>query len=399
MDLAAPALAFRAALVALFGAALLGVGLRAFPWLSAEGLDYRNILHAHSHLALLGWVGNTFLALAAALFLDASARPTLARIFIILQIALLGMVPSFALSGYSAVSIALSTIHLGGTVWLALLLWRAPRAHPIARAFLRAGIVWLFACGLGPLALGPLAALGLRGDPPYQLALYFYLHGLANGWFTFFLLAAGLQHLAPRADAAFPSEARRALAWLLAGSVLTYAQSTLWLDPPAPVRFVAALGGLTQLVGAFLLARAALRSRPFFVTTRWIRLLLVVATGAWALKLLLQLLAALPVLAPLANHPFVIIAFLHLFFLGAVTPALLAAGFAQGWCRLGLASTGGGTLFLGGILASELLLVAVALGRAPTALPLWLLLSTLPLLLGASALLSSSALRPRLVSS
>jgi hypothetical protein len=114
-----------------------------WPGLPGLAIDYRNLLHAHTHLALLGWVGNAFFALAGALFLDFKNTSAPRRIFIVLQVALLGMLGTFPWTGYAAPSIAFSTLHLAGTAWLGAKLWRAPRAHSLARPWLRVAVVWL----------------------------------------------------------------------------------------------------------------------------------------------------------------------------------------------------------------------------------------------------------------
>src|SRR5690606_15594299 len=123
------------------------------------------------------------------------------------------------------------------------------------------------------------------------------------------------------------TSARHALRWLAAGAVLTFAQSTLWLHPPVWVYVVAAVGGAAQLFGCVHLLRALRGSGVLFTgAARWLAWL---ALGGFLLKHALQAAAALPALAALANHRFTVIAFLHLVFLGVVTPALFAWALRQ----------------------------------------------------------------------
>jgi hypothetical protein len=371
---------FSAAVGWLLLAAILGVVLRGWPLFPLGGLAPANLLHAHTHVALLGWVGQALFALAIALFLPAGDVPGWRRLFWTLQLGVAGMAVTFLFGGYGPGSIAFCTLHLMASVWWAAKLWTAPTPVPVVRTSLRVAVGWLLIGGLGPLALGPLAAAGLRGEPAYQLALYFFLHALANGWITFFLLAAALRGVA---RTRLPAAAERAMPWLVVGSVLTFAQSTLWLDPPAAVRFVAGLGGGAQLAGGLYLAAAAWRER-----TRWWprpsaeRWLVATAGGAWLLKLTLQWIAALPSLAPWVEHRFVIVAFLHLFFLGTVTPALFVAGSLRGWWIRPRWAAGSAGVFLFGVVASEGLLVGSALGLIRDGVTWWLWLSTFPLVAG-----------------
>jgi hypothetical protein len=91
------------------------------------------------------------------------------------------------------------------------------------------------------------------------------------------------------------------------------------------------------------------------------RLVLSLIVGCFILKLLLQLLSCLPALAPLAHHRFIAIAFLHMIFLGIVTPGLALWAWNAGWIRKGRLSRTGGLLFLTGSIITELMLVLSAL--------------------------------------
>ncbi|TVR55648.1 MAG: hypothetical protein EA425_00545, partial [Puniceicoccaceae bacterium] len=169
--------------------ALLGVVLRLQAVRPIADVDYGNWLHAHSHTAFLGWVFNAFFALAAAWWLGPERRRFFLRLFWILQVANLGMLASFPVQGYGAVSIVFSTLHVGGGLAFAVALWRHPAVAGAARPWLRLALVAMLLSGLGPLALGPLAALDLRAHPAYTLSIYWYLHFQYNGWFLLFPLA------------------------------------------------------------------------------------------------------------------------------------------------------------------------------------------------------------------
>ena len=357
------------AVVAGLGSLLRWSAIRPVP-----GFDYGHWLHAHSHTAFLGFVFNAFFACALVCFAPGPDRRVWGLLFGVLQLAVLGMLATFPFQGYGPASIAFSTLHMAGAGVFAWRLWRRNLAAPGALIHLRVALACLVLSGLGPLALGPLAALGLRDTPAYTLCIYFYLHAQYNGWFLFFLQALLLQP--PAGREASERETRLAVSagrWLGAGVVLTLAQSTLWLGPPAWVHGVAALGGVVQLVG-FSRFVAALRASSWPLGgTRLTRTLWRLALSAWALKLVLQTAAAAPGFAPLVNHRFVVIAFLHLVFLGVVTPAILAFGFDAGWLR----DTGAARLATGGLFAaaavSEAVLVAVAFGWAPPVSLPWLL--------------------------
>jgi hypothetical protein len=389
---ALPQRAFRAAMAFLLVAALLGVLLRWQLVTPIPGLVYGHWLHTHSHTAFLGVVFNAFFALALARFVPAAESRGYLRVFVVLQIAVLGMLATFPRQGYGAASIAFSTLHMVAAGVFAWRLWCRNHASPAARPHLRVALVFLVLSGLGPLALGPLAALGQRDHPAYLLSIYFYLHAQYNGWFPFFLQAYALQHVAVQTSApSFERNSALALRWLFAGALLTFAQSTLWLSPPAWIYGVAALGGIAQLIGFGYLLRALRLARP--LPAGPIRVLVVSGVAAMTLKLVLQAASASPALSALANHRFVVIAFLHLVFLGVVAPAIFAAGLHAGWLRDRLSTRLGLVVFFAAAALSELILVGVALGWTPPApIPRLLLVSAIGMALATAPLVANATI-------
>lgn len=346
-----------------------------------SGVNYTHWLHAHSHTAFLGWVFNAFFALALRRFVVKEDARAFWRLFLVMQIAVIGMLASFPVQGYGAASISFSTLHMACSAVFAWRLWRRNRATPAARIHLRVALAFMVASGLGPLTLGPLAALGMRDSPAYLLSIYFYLHCQYNGWFMFFLQALAVQDM-PEHRAA---DARRAAAWLGAGAVLTLALSALWLHPPGWVHAVAAAGGAAQLAGCFYLLRGLRWFGEKFAGAA--RGLIELAASAFLLKHALQATAAAwPALAPLANHRFTVIAFLHLVFLGVVTPSLLAWALRLGWLRDGGWTRAGLGMFFAGAVVSQLVLVSAPLGWVCPRLMETLLATTLLMLVGATVI-------------
>jgi hypothetical protein len=281
------------------------------------------------------------------------------------------MLFSYPVQGYGPVSIAFSTLHMVLAAVFAWRLWRQAEVSAAARPHLRIALLALVLSGLGPLCLGPLAALDMRDSPAYPLSIYGYIHLHAQGWFLFFLQAVVLQKLGPTVD---QRAARQAALWLGTGLVLTLAQSTLWLQPATWVWVLAGLGGVTQLVGCiwFLRALRAARTSPLPLLLRRLAGLVV---ACWLLKHVLQAAMVFPALAPLASSRFMAIAFLHLVFLGVATPALLAFGVTANWLRRGLCLNVGLGLLLGGAALGEVLLIGPPLGYLGGMSAFWPLLA------------------------
>jgi hypothetical protein len=346
-----------------------GLLLRLHTLWPLGALNPAYVLHAHSHTAFLGWVYNAFFALALHLLVRPEDQRSFHRLFLVTQIATVGMLVTFPFQGYARESIAFSTLHVACQAVFAWKLLRRNQAPPVARLALRWAFAFMLLSAAGPLALGPMAATGMRGSTWYSLAIYFYLHFQYNGWFVFFLLALLMLPRGERTNDVNAPAARRAVHWLAGGCVLTVMLSALWINPPRWVANVGVLGAGAQLIGAAYLVTALRRSRPVEGAAAVGAWLARVAAAGFALKLLLQFLAGWPGIAALASQRMVIIGFLHLVFLGVVTPMLLGWAVQAGWLRIrGLVTVGLG-LLLGGALVTELLLfwqpVPAVLAGAP----------------------------------
>lgn len=85
-------------------------------------VNFKYFLHAHSHTAFLGWIFNAFYAVFIVAFVPAQKQTSFSYrlLFWLLQVAVLGMLFSFPVQGYAAVSITFSTLHIFLSYWFAL---------------------------------------------------------------------------------------------------------------------------------------------------------------------------------------------------------------------------------------------------------------------------------------
>lgn len=121
-------------------AAALGLLLRWHAVEPVPGLRYGYVLHAHSHVAFLGWIFNAFIALALAHFVVPAERPRYRRVFLVAQVAVAGMLLTYPVQGYAAASIASSTLHMICAAVFAVKLLRRHRASPAARGCLAGAV-------------------------------------------------------------------------------------------------------------------------------------------------------------------------------------------------------------------------------------------------------------------
>ena len=351
--------------------AMAGVLLRALLTgdLSGAWLNYKYLLHTHSHIAFIGWIYNALLIAVYVMFLR--NRKELVRkyrnYFWVTQLVILGMLFSFPFQGYGTVSIIFSSVFILFTYWLAWNFFKDQRKdlrYSISQKSIKAALVFLVVSSLGIWALAPIMALGYKGSDYYYLAVYFYLHFQYNGWFTFAILGCFSWMLENSGlDDPGKKALKRIYYLLLIACVPAYLQSVLYLQPPGYVYLLSSAATFLQLIATYLLIRLIITKRKVVTTLRsWTRILLQVALIAFIIKVVLQFVSSLPWLNDAFFVRNLVIAYLHLVLLGFVSAFLL--GFfihikqlriSNVWSKAGMA------LFITGFITMELILAVIGI--------------------------------------
>ncbi len=341
-------------------AAIMGALLRAQFLGEIPFVRFRPWMHAHSHVAMLGWL---FTGIVVVLTHD-GGRGTLSRgmqrMLVVLQVAVVGMLLSFPMQGYGAVSISASTLHMVVSYFVLALLWRQSLAWPREGSgrLTRWSIILYFLSTLGVWAMAPLIATGNQGKEIYYWAVQFYLHFQFNGWFWFAALAVGVRWAERQG---FPLRIDRlTLGLWIASAVLTYALAIAWSEPHPAVFATVSAGVLLQAWAAMrslrILKRLQRRAHEQFPT--WGKVLVGVALVGMGMKVLVQAAVAMPSVAVMAfTLRSYVMGFVHLNTLAIMTTLLLVYALLQGWLPVrSLAVKAGVALLTGGIILSELLL-------------------------------------------
>jgi hypothetical protein len=355
----------RAALFNLLVAAILGALLRFAFVEELNWLEFRNVLYAHSHVAMLGWVFLALFAILLQVFLPEDQRHTAVynRLFALTQLSVAGMLLTFPMFGYTAPAIAFSTLHVLLSYGFARHFLKDLRTSPaseLAKSFARAA-VWLMILSTVALwAMGPIIVLGFRGKAIYYMAVQFFLHFQFNGWFLFAVLAIFFQIAGEKGISFDRKTALRFFGFLLASCFLTYALAVAWSNPLPLVFWINGAGVLLQLValGFFLiLVWGSFRSRPF-PFSGWTKAFLLLSFFAFVIKNLVQASLVIPAIAKVAYtiRNFVI-GFMHLILLGVITGGLFGFALYLGKIKShGLLSRLGLLIIFGGFILSELVL-------------------------------------------
>ncbi|WP_298502363.1 hypothetical protein [uncultured Maribacter sp.] len=311
-----------------FIAAFLGVVLRFFRVLDIP-VNYKFIVHTHSHIALLGWVYLALTTLLYRLYLsNQNLDKRYSRIFWFTQMTLAGMLCSFPFQGYALLSITFSTLFLFASYWFAcFFVTNTPKKikNTYSYTCFLIALGYLLLSSIGPWVLG--IVMNTLGPTSvwYRIAIYFYLHFQYNGWMIMGLLGAFFFLLESSEIVLGKKQFERFIWGFNIGIVFTFLLSVLWVNPPVYVNYLAGFGAVLQMAAFGYLFRGFLKLkityRGLFSNVQLSMITFLV--GLLIFKMSLQLLSAVPYFATLAATVLdFTIAYLHWTFLGVVTIGL-----------------------------------------------------------------------------
>lgn len=309
-------------------AALLGLVLRSFASVDIA-INYKFIVHTHSHIALLGWVYLALTTLIYKLYVQSPLKDKkYRRIFWLTQLSLVGMLVTFPFTGYALFSIIFSTLFLFASYWFFWFFTKhAKREFKKTNGYrcIKAALWYLVVSSLGPWALGVIMNSMGAESIWYRLAIYFYLHFLYNGWMIMVLFGLFF-YVLEQWKIQLPKSTFKKFFWSLnLGIVLSFFLSMLFTKPPIPLYVIGGLGGTFQLFALILLLRFLLpfRSKLGSMLSKWQWHLLKTVLVLLFAKMMLQWLTAFPYFANIASTYLAFtIGYLHWTFLGVVTIAL-----------------------------------------------------------------------------
>lgn len=351
---------FLYALCCLVVAATIGALLRLIYVVELPGMLFRPWLHAHSHVAMLGWLfTGLFIAL---LDQDRRSVPSHAerRFFVLALVAVAGMLVAFPLQSYGAWSIGFSVAHVLIGYGLVRIAWSHTAHWPPAGSLLltRIALIMLVTSTFGVWAMGPIMMNGLAGTEIYYWSIQFFLHFQFNGWMWFAAMAIGSRWAELHG---VPVQLDRFTTFLwLASAILTFALVIAWSERFLPVVAVNSVGVLLQFWAAWrtLMAMNKVRPQAIVKTTPWMRVCIGMMLLAMGVKVTIQATVAIPAMADMAmtirNY---VIGFIHLNTLAAFTSLLFAHALFRGWFDERMPSVRVGLItFFVGVLLSEVLL-------------------------------------------
>jgi len=356
-----------------------------------DGLNFRNSTHAHSHVAMLGWIYMGLYTFLIVTFLPKEKQDTsyYNQLFWLTEFSVVGMFIAFPIQGYAGWSIAFSTLHILCSYAFVYRFWKdLPTKKSPAQLFVKTALVSMVLATFAIWGMPYLMINGFKGTAIYHGAVQFYLHFQFNGWMIFALLALFFKSTEYKIYIN-RSWIKPFYTCLLIGLPLTYIGNILGPSPSTLLLFINGLGNVCQLFALFFFIKGVypLWHKDRNQLTSLQQLLFSIATCSFILKIIIQAFTIIPIFAVLSftikNY---LIGFLHLLLLGFLTTFLIGFALIKGWLshqfnlRIGIA------LFITGIILSEGLLFlqgtfsALGIGMLPFYhLGLFLVSSLLPI--------------------
>ena len=225
--------------------ALVGVLLRYKINFPLPLLNYKFLLHAHSHFAFAGWVTQVLMALIVQYLYQHNENISLGKykqVFIWNFITAYGMLFSFPFQGYGLISIIFSTLSVFVSYFFIAFVWKDLKLFADAgysKAWIKASLLLYAISSLGPFSLAYLMANQISGQDLYFGAVYFFLHFQYNGWFLFACFGLFFSYLQKAGFLHTSLYSKKIFRVLFITCFPAYLLSTMWMDLPIALRIIA----------------------------------------------------------------------------------------------------------------------------------------------------------------
>lgn len=304
--------------------------------------DFRSVLHAHSHVAMMGW---GFMALFGCLLYSFSPETSGKKIYHVLfwmcEVFILILLVNFWVNGYDVTSIVLLTVYIAATFVFSIHLFRDVRRQRSVNDKLSIHLLWVslfFLClsAIGILGMAP-TMIFMKGSLKvvfYYLTVQFYMHFQYSGWFIFACLALFFRM---KKNETVIRENKNSI-WIVYlfafTTAVTFCFDIFWALPDYPVFLnLSVAAAIIQLIATVTL----LVINKSLVKAIWgglrygVKILFMISFISLLIKEVIQVIIIYP---GMAQTVFIlrsyVIAYLHLIFLGITTVFLLGYAWQNG---------------------------------------------------------------------
>lgn len=346
--------------------ALAGLTMRYKINFSLPVVNQQNLMHGHSNFAFVGWLAVALMTLMVRYLVRNNVQTNYRKYNLILGIDVIvcyAMFIAFIIQGYAFWSITFSCITILISYFFIFFYWRdlnKVNDAGFSRSWFQAALIlWAFS-SLGAFFLAYLMANHIMIKELYFAGLYFFMHFQYNGWFLFVCFGVFFSYMHRLGLFRFALLSKRLFIIMVITVIPTYFLSILWLELPLTLHWIANISAFVQLlvlVYFFRIIRVFRKSKDikFTSVTRWIWMM---ASVAFILKIILQVLSTLPFLSHFAfGFRPVVIGYLHLSFVGIIS--LFILGYINEFIHRfrGNVSGIGVIIFVSGFIVQEIILM------------------------------------------
>jgi len=303
-------------------ACLFGLLMRFMYLFPIDFLNYSFLLHAHSHVAMLGWVYMIVYVLVVHFFIpkEKSQKPIYNRLFWLTEFSVIGMMIAFPIQGYDLFSIVFSTLHILLSYTFCRLVWKdCLRDKSPSQKLLLVSILFMILSTFGVWCLGPAVSTLGKQSALYQIAIQFFIHFQFNGWLILVVLALFLKQFKEKID---DVNFKKFYLLMIISTLLTVAFPVRWFIENDILSYINGFGVLIQL-GAFIYFYKMLKPQmQYFKSTldKTTKIVYGLALCSLLLKVGIQLLSIFQNLAEVSHQiRNFVIGFIHLTTLGIIT--------------------------------------------------------------------------------
>lgn len=233
------------ATINLLTVAFLGCIMRYKIGFSLRLIDQKNLLHAHSHFAFNGWISLLLMVLMIQL-LNGTNHQKFKYLLSLQFINAWALLFSFLLSGYSTISIILSSLTIIVAIFFTIYYVAALRQTQQMKQprWMCAGLIFNLVSSFGTFVLAYMFSHKQIDQHLYLAAVYWFLHFQYNGWFFFICMGLFSHYAYIRWRYQIPGK----IFYGFALSCLpAYGLSVLWAHLPTWIYLIVLVAAIAQL--------------------------------------------------------------------------------------------------------------------------------------------------------
>jgi len=348
-------------LVNFFIAACLGLTMRyAFVWGSGS-MNYKNIMYAHSHMALLGWIYLILSILLIKAFATDTNSKRFTLIFSFVEICILLVALSLFVTGYSHLSMVLLLLFILLSYIPLYKLWKNSSSKLDANILLLRTSIGCYIISTIGLLVMFLILFTRNFIDLYYIAIQFFLHFQMNGWLLFAALSLFFHQL-KQLNIEYSEPLFKQFYYLLITStLLTFALAVSWAKPNLFIFAVNSLGVILQLLALaifFKMIRKGILKKFASSLDTFPKWMYGFAFISFVGKVVIQSIVFFPKIAVVSyTIRLYVLGFIHLITIGMITFFTLGYSFVSGYISYkNVLSRTGWIIVLAAFITTELLL-------------------------------------------